>query len=84
VFTERSSSSSSRVRVTAPFSVMPQAETILAPRAWRACSTSGPGIGAPAHRKLRSVGTGVALSSTALDRSLRNGVEAMVKVSPRD
>ncbi|MCY1525199.1 hypothetical protein D9M68_601710 [compost metagenome] len=79
---ERSSSSSSRVSVTAPFSVMPQADTILAPSAWRACSTSAPGMGAPAQRKARSVGTAVPDSATVFDRSERKGVDAMVKLTP--
>ena len=43
--------------VTAPFSVMPQADTILVPKTLRACSTNGPGIGAPAHKNVRKVGT---------------------------
>ena len=81
---ERSSASFSRVKVTAPFSVMPQADTTLAPSAARACSTSGPGMGAPAHRKVLSVGTPCPVSATVRARSVRKGVEAMVKVAPSD
>ena len=33
-------------------------DTILLPSTWRACSTSGPGIGAPAHRNVFRLGTG--------------------------
>ena len=58
---------------------MPQADTILVPRTLRACSTSGPGIGAPAHRKVRRVGTAWPVSATVRARSVRNGVEAIVK-----
>ncbi len=39
-------------------------------------------MGAPAHRKVRKVGTRVLPSATFLARSLRNGVEAIVKVTP--
>ena len=60
---------------------MPQAETILAPRPARARSTSGPGIGAPAHRNVLNDGTPPACVA-ALVRSVRNGVDAMVKVAP--
>ena len=81
VLNERSSSSSSRVSVTAPFSVMPQAETIFAPSAFRACSTNGPGMGAPAHKKVRRLGTATPVSVTVRARSVRNGVEAMVKLA---
>ena len=78
----RISSSSSLIRVTAPFSVMPQAETILTPSVLRACSTSGPGIGAPAHRKVLRLGTPLPVSDNARVRSARKGVDAIVKVTP--
>ncbi len=51
------SGSSSLVVVTAPFSVMPQAETMSAPSVFVARSTSTRGIGAPAARKMRKVAT---------------------------
>ena len=57
---------------------MPQAEMILVPIAWRACSTKGPGIGAPAQRNVRRLGTPRPDSATVLARSVRKGVEAMV------
>ena len=50
--------------------------------AFRACSTSGPGMGAPAHRKVRSVGTAWPVSVTVRARSVRKGVEAIVKLQP--
>ena len=77
----RISSSSGLISVTAPFSVIPQAETILAPSVPRACSTSGPGIGAPAHKKILRLGT-PPVSDTARVRSVRKGVDAIVKVTP--
>ena len=69
------------VVVTSPFSVMPHADTIFAPSTLRACSTTGPGIGAPAQRNARSVGTVSPLAATALVRSARNGVDAIVNVT---
>ena len=60
---------------------MPQADTTLAPNAARACSTRGPGIGAPAHRKVLRLGTGWPLSATFLARSVRKGVDAIVNVT---
>ena len=39
-------------------------------------------MGAPAHKKVRKVGTALPDSCTFLARSERNGVEAMVKVAP--
>ena len=60
---------------------MPQAETIFAPSPARACSTRGPGIGAPAQRKVLRLGTASPLSITVRVRSVRNGVEAIVKVA---
>ena len=68
--------------MTAPFSVIPHAETIFAPSEARACSTSGPGIGAPAHRKMRRLGIDLPDWVTARERSVRKGVDAIVKVAP--
>ena len=39
-------------------------------------------MGAPAHRKVRSVGTPVPSSWTTRVRSVRKGVEAIVKLTP--
>ena len=39
-------------------------------------------MGAPAHKKVRSVGTAWPDSATFLARSVRKGVDAMVKVQP--
>ncbi len=61
---------------------MPQADTMLAPSVARARSTSAPGIGAPAHRNVRRLGTGCSESATVRARSVRNGVDPMVKVTP--
>ena len=77
-----SSGSSGRVVVTAPFSDMPQAEMIEAPRALRALVTSARGIGAPADTNTRRLGVWVPVCSTYSVRSFRNGVAPMVKVAP--
>ena len=61
---------------------MPQADTIFVPSTLRACSTSAPGIGAPAHRNVFRLGTGVSASCTVFVRSARKGVEAIVKLAP--
>src|SRR5690606_17046629 len=79
---DRSSGSCGSVRVTAPFSLIPQAEIILTPIACRACSTRGPGMGAPAQTNVRKVDTVCPDCCTYLDRSVRKGVEAMVKLTP--
>ena len=77
-----SSGSSRRVVVTAPFSDMPQAETIAAPSVGRALATSARGIGAPAETKTRSESVASPEAATCSVRSLRKGVAPMVKVQP--
>ena len=70
------------VVVMAPFSLMPHADTIVVPSIGCARSTSGPGIGAPAHKNVVRLGTPVPAVATVSVRSARNGVDAMVKVEP--
>ena len=76
----RSAPSSGRVTVTAPFSVMPQAEMICALTALPAFSTRASGIGAPAATKMRSEASASRWLGAISIRSARKGVEAMVKV----
>ncbi|MOA23747.1 hypothetical protein D3C78_1443890 [compost metagenome] len=76
----RSAGSSGKVVVTAPFSVMPQAETICVFTTDPARSTSALGIGAPAARKVRSEVSASGCCGAISIRSARKGVEAMVKV----
>ena len=53
----------------------------MAPRVFVARSTKMRGIGAPAARKMRKLGTSQPPCSTASVRSDRNGVEAKVNVT---
>jgi hypothetical protein len=70
------------VTVTAPFSVMPQAEHRRIPRMLAARSMRTGGIGAPAQLNLLKPGVVGSPASTALHRSATKGVEAMLKVTP--
>ncbi|MDT4858033.1 hypothetical protein FQZ97_924800 [compost metagenome] len=66
--------------VTAPFSVMPQAETMRAFTELPAFSTRAPGMGAPAATKTLSEASASRCCGATSTRSARKGVEAMVKV----
>ncbi|MCY1443781.1 hypothetical protein D9M71_602140 [compost metagenome] len=66
--------------VTAPFSVMPQAEMILVSTEVPAFSTRALGMGAPAATNTFSEARSSRCCGAISIRSARKGVEAMVKV----
>ncbi|MNC32536.1 hypothetical protein D3C75_808960 [compost metagenome] len=69
--------------VTAPFSVMPQAEMIRVPCITPAAfSTRAPGIGAPAEMKVVSEASCSRSSRAMSTRSARKGVEPRVRLQP--
>ncbi|MOA25092.1 hypothetical protein D3C78_1457990 [compost metagenome] len=69
--------------VTAPFSVMPQAEMTLVPCITLAAfSTRAPGIGAPAEMKVFRLASCSRSSRAMSTRSARNGVEPRVRLHP--